>query len=83
MLNITVDPSKVPAVVTEKSTGYWRNVGQRFMRDKLAMFAGFVIFVTAHHGDIWALARASRSLCLVDHEAAQANRLPWTLAGNR
>ena len=45
MLNITVDPTKVPAVITEKSTGYWRNVGQRFMRDKLAMFAGFIILL--------------------------------------
>ncbi|MDO9025327.1 ABC transporter permease, partial [Zwartia sp.] len=45
MLNITVDPSKVPAVVMEKSTGYWKNVGQRFMRDKVAVFAGIVILI--------------------------------------
>ena len=45
MLNITVDPSKIPAVGVEKSTGYWKNVGQRFMRDKVAVCAAIVVLI--------------------------------------
>ena len=39
MMNIAVNPAKVPALPVEKSTGYWKNVGQRFMRDRVAVFA--------------------------------------------
>ena len=44
MLNITVDPKKIPALTTERSTGYWQNVFTRLLRDKVAMFAAFIIF---------------------------------------
>ena len=43
MLNVTVDPSKVPAVAFERSPGYWQTVGRRLMRDKLALAAGIGI----------------------------------------
>lgn len=43
MLNITVDKSKVPDVPFERSAGYWENVGRRFMRDKVAVFAAVII----------------------------------------
>lgn len=45
MMNIEVNPAKVPALVIEKSTGYWKNVGQRFMRDRVAVFAAIVILI--------------------------------------
>ena len=45
MLNVTVDNSKVPALVFERSTGYWENVLRRFMRDPVALGAAFVIFL--------------------------------------
>jgi peptide/nickel transport system permease protein len=43
VLNVTVDPSKVPAVAFERSPGYWQTVGRRLMRDKLALAAGIGI----------------------------------------
>jgi peptide/nickel transport system permease protein len=43
MLNITVDTKKVPSLDIERSAGYWQNVLSRLVRDKLAMFAAFVI----------------------------------------
>ena len=43
MLNVTVDPSKVPALVAERSPGYWQTVGRRFMRDPVAWVAGAMI----------------------------------------
>ena len=45
MMNITVDKSKVPAIRPERSTGYWRGVIQRLLRDKVAMFCAFVILL--------------------------------------
>lgn len=45
MLNITVDNSKVPPLVFERSAGYWENVLRRFMRDPVAVGAALVIFV--------------------------------------
>ena len=45
MLNISVDPAKVPALPMEKSIGYWQNVGRRLCRERLAMFAAFVILI--------------------------------------
>lgn len=43
MLNITVDKSKVPDIPFERSAGYWENVGRRFLRDKVAVFAALII----------------------------------------
>jgi len=43
MLNITVDTKKIPSLDTERSPGYWQNVFSRLVRDKVAMFAAFVI----------------------------------------
>jgi peptide/nickel transport system permease protein len=43
MLNLTIDPSKAPAVAMKKSTGYWKNVGQRFICDQVAVLAALVI----------------------------------------
>lgn len=43
MLNVTVDPSKVPAVAFERSPGYWQTVARRLVRDKLALAAGIGI----------------------------------------
>jgi peptide/nickel transport system permease protein len=43
MLNITVDTKKVPSLDIERSAGYWQNVMSRLVRDRVAMFAAFVI----------------------------------------
>lgn len=43
MLNITVDSKKIPSLDIERSAGYWQNVMSRLVRDKVAMFAAFVI----------------------------------------
>lgn len=43
MLNITVDKSKVPEIPFERSAGYWENVGRRFLRDRVAVFAALII----------------------------------------
>ena len=43
MLNITVDTQKIPSLDVERSAGYWQNVFARLVRDKVAMFAAFVI----------------------------------------
>ena len=43
MLNITVDTKKVPSLDIERSAGYWQNVFARLVRDKVAMFAAFII----------------------------------------
>lgn len=43
MLNVAVDPAKVPAVAFERSPGYWQTVGRRLLRDKVAIGAGVVI----------------------------------------
>ena len=45
MLNVTVDPSKVPTVAAERAPGYWQTVGRRFMRDPVALVAGAMILV--------------------------------------
>ena len=42
LLNIPVDPRKVPEVAFERSPGYWQTVGRRLLRDKVAMAAAFV-----------------------------------------
>ncbi len=43
MLNVTVDPAKVPAVTAERSPGYWQTVGRRFLRDPVAIVAALMI----------------------------------------
>jgi peptide/nickel transport system permease protein len=43
MLNIAVDASKVPAVALQRSPGYWQTVGQRLLRDRLAIGAAVVV----------------------------------------
>jgi peptide/nickel transport system permease protein len=43
MLNITVDTKKIPSLDIERSAGYWQSVMSRLVRDKVAMFAAFVI----------------------------------------
>jgi peptide/nickel transport system permease protein len=43
MLNITVDTKKVPSLDIERSAGYWQNVLSRLVRDRVAMFAAFII----------------------------------------
>jgi peptide/nickel transport system permease protein len=45
MLNLAVDPAKVPALRFERSAGYWETVLRRFGRDKLAVFAAVVIVI--------------------------------------
>ena len=45
MLNITVDPRKVPEVAFERSPGYWQTVARRLLRDKVAMGAALVVLV--------------------------------------
>ena len=43
MLNIQVDPRKVPEVAFERSPGYWQTVARRLLRDKVAMGAALVV----------------------------------------
>lgn len=42
-LSVTVNPSKVPELVFERSAGYWENVAKRLLRDPVAMGAALVI----------------------------------------
>ncbi len=42
-LHITVDRAKVPALVVERSPGYWQTVGRRFLRDPVAIIAALMI----------------------------------------
>ena len=43
MLNIPIDPRKVPEVAFERSPGYWQTVARRLLRDKVAMGAALVV----------------------------------------
>jgi peptide/nickel transport system permease protein len=45
MFSIAVDETKVPEIPVERSVGYWRTVGQRLRRDKVAMAAALIIVV--------------------------------------
>lgn len=45
MLNVAVNPAKVPDLVFERSAGYWENVARRFMRDPVAVGAAVVILI--------------------------------------
>ena len=47
VLNVAVDPSKVPKLTQERSPGYWQTVAQRFMRDPAALVAAAMILVLA------------------------------------
>ena len=43
MTNSTVISAQAPAVIFERSPGYWQTVGRRLLRDKVAMGAALVI----------------------------------------
>ena len=43
MLQVTVDSSKVPTELSQKTPGYWASVGKRFVRDKVAVAAALVV----------------------------------------
>jgi peptide/nickel transport system permease protein len=45
MLNLAVDPAKIPALRFERSAGYWETVLRRFARDRLALCAAVVILI--------------------------------------
>ena len=45
MLNLAVDPAKIPTLRFERSAGYWETVLRRFARDRLALFAALVILM--------------------------------------
>ena len=45
MLNVAVNPAKVPDLVFERSAGYWENVLRRFFRDPVAVGAAVVILI--------------------------------------
>ena len=44
-MNIAVDARKIPAPVFERSPGYWRTVGRRFLRDPVAVGAAAVVLL--------------------------------------
>jgi peptide/nickel transport system permease protein len=43
MLNVAVDPSKIPSLPFERSPGYWETVARRIARDPVAVVAGLMI----------------------------------------
>ncbi len=43
MLNVAVDPSKIPSLRFERSPGYWETVARRIARDPVAIVAGLMI----------------------------------------
>lgn len=45
MNQIALNSAAVPVVVFERSPGYWQTVGHRFLRDKVALGAGFVVLM--------------------------------------
>jgi peptide/nickel transport system permease protein len=45
MMQIAIDPAKVPALVYERSPGYWQTVFRRFLRDKVALGAAGVVLL--------------------------------------
>jgi peptide/nickel transport system permease protein len=44
-MHITVDPQKLPELAMQKSAGYWKTVGRRFMQQKVAVAAALVVLV--------------------------------------
>jgi peptide/nickel transport system permease protein len=45
MINIAIDPTRVPAPVFDRSPGYWRTVASRLVRDRVAMGAAVVVLL--------------------------------------
>ena len=45
MINIAIDPTRVPAPVFDRSPGYWRTVASRLVRDRVAMGAALVVLL--------------------------------------
>jgi peptide/nickel transport system permease protein len=45
MNHIALSSAAVPAVVFERSPGYWQTVGRRFMRDKVALGASILVLM--------------------------------------
>jgi peptide/nickel transport system permease protein len=45
MNHIALSSAAVPAVVFERSPGYWQTVGRRFMRDKVALGASILLLM--------------------------------------
>ena len=45
MLQVAIDPTKVPTLRFERSAGYWETVWRRLLRDRLAMVAAGVILL--------------------------------------
>jgi peptide/nickel transport system permease protein len=45
MMHIAIDPTRVPALVVERSPGYWRTVANRLVRDRVAMGAALVVLL--------------------------------------
>ena len=45
MLQVSIDPAKVPQELSEQTPGYWASVGRRFLRDKVAVGAALVVLV--------------------------------------
>jgi len=45
MMHIAIDPTRVPALVVDRSPGYWRTVASRLLRDRVAMGAALVVLL--------------------------------------
>jgi peptide/nickel transport system permease protein len=45
MMHIAIDPTRVPALVFDRSPGYWRTVASRLVRDRVAMGALVVVLL--------------------------------------
>jgi len=45
MMHIAIDPTRVPALVVDRSPGYWRTVASRLARDRVAMGAALVVLL--------------------------------------
>jgi peptide/nickel transport system permease protein len=45
MINIAIDPTRIPAPVFDRSPGYWRTVASRLVRDRVAMGAAVVVLL--------------------------------------
>jgi peptide/nickel transport system permease protein len=45
MMHIAIDPTRVPALVFDRSPGYWRTVASRLARDRVAMGAALVVLL--------------------------------------
>ena len=45
MMHIAIDPTRVPALVVDRSPGYWRTVASRLLCDRVAMGAALVVLL--------------------------------------